>query len=137
MFKVRTDIRFQSRLGAPHDLLPTTWTLCHVIHNINHVTKRLTPSHHHLIKIPNRKLVHANKFSILRPLADHPLLVWPLFLLKSEYLSFVPSRKNTRQMNIITGATSYSKIQIWTCRPEQLKALSCEMIISAGWKFKM
>ena len=58
--------------------------------------------------------MHANKFSILRPLADHPMLVWPLLLLKSEYLSFVPSRKNTRQMNIITGATIYSKIQIWT-----------------------
>ena len=42
------------------------------------------------------------------------MLVWTLLLLKSEYLSFVPSRKNTRQMNIITGATIYYKIQIWT-----------------------
>ena len=40
------------------------------------------------------------------------MLVWTLLLLKSEYLSFVPSRKNTRQMNIITGATIYYKIQI-------------------------
>jgi len=89
--------------------LPTTWTRCHVIHNINHVTKRLTPSHHHLIKIPNRKLVHANKFSILRPPADPPLLVWLLLLLKSEHRSVVPSRKNTRQMNMITGTTIYSQ----------------------------